>query len=110
MVKNMRLAGLYPWMLTGDSGINALTCAYSTNIIDIDTPLLHLEGKNYEALKLLVRDHLNIIQVESKLNKLIPQNLPAYKKYLRRLLVRIFTNSSSSSSSSLPSQIPSSIH
>lgn len=56
MVKDMRLAGLYPWMATGDVGINALTCAYATNVIDSDTPLLHLEGKNYDAIKLLIRD------------------------------------------------------
>ncbi|EAR93104.2 adenylate/guanylate cyclase domain protein (macronuclear) [Tetrahymena thermophila SB210] len=81
-IKQMRLAGLHTWMLTGDSYIQAITAAYQSHLIDQEIQILHLEGKNYDQIKLLIRDQLNAIQNESKLNKLIPQNPTAYKRYL----------------------------
>ncbi|EGR30375.1 hypothetical protein IMG5_133420 [Ichthyophthirius multifiliis] len=82
-IKQMRLSGLYTWMLTGDEYLNALTVGYCSRILDQESSILHLEGKNYETIKVLIREQLNAIQNESKLGKLICQNQKAYNKYLQ---------------------------
>jgi hypothetical protein len=53
----MKRSGLNTWLLSADSSIRVIPCAYRTHILESNDLLLHLEDPNINELKLAFRTH-----------------------------------------------------